>query len=160
MGGLDIIAATMLDSRLDHEPLVQRFLTTPPLEGAYRVITVATPFQGSPPARLVERTQLDEWFRPAWSPEIRKQAEAMSPTSDFIRLINQPDRQRRLVARVPGGVHTFGSRNDLLVPDTHRMIEGAINHPAELFGLDRHSMILGITQDPRLALELFRLFAA
>lgn len=160
MGGLDIIAATMLDHRLDDEPLVRRFMTTAPLEGVRRIITVATPFQGSPPARVVERTQLDEWFRPAWSPEIRKQAEAMSPQSDFIRIIVQPDRQRRLVARVPGGVHTFGSRNDLLVPDEHRMIEGATNHPAELFALARHSMILGITQDPRLALRLFDLLAA
>jgi len=159
MGGLDSIAAVLLDRTQDVEPAVQDFIETEPLDGVHRLITVATPFRGSPAARLVKRTQIDEWFRPAWSEGIRKQAEAMAPPPDsvFIDLITQPHRQRRLLQRVPGGVYTMGSRNDPVVPNARRRIKDAHNYPGGRFRLARHSMILGITQDPRLALALFQI---
>ncbi len=159
MGGLDIIAAAGLDRRVDQEPEVQRFVTSEPLENVRTIVTVATPFRGSPGASVVQRTKLDEIMQPNWSDGIRRQAEAMSPDSPFIRIITEPQRQRRLVERVKGRVHTFGSRNDLTTPDQARMIDGAINHPAGDLTMARHSASMGVTQDPRVILALFRLLS-
>ncbi len=157
MGGLDMIAATVLDRRIDRESEIQRFIISPPLEGVHTIVTVATPFRGSPLASFVERNHLDEILRLNWSDGIRNQAEAMFPRSPFIQSITDPSRQRRLLDRVKGSVHTFGSENDPATPNQARMIDGAINHPATGFELARHSMIMGITQDPRLALAVFRI---
>ena len=159
MGGLDSIAAIILDVAVDGEPEVNAFINSPPLEGAARLITVATPFRGSPTAELVKRTQFDELLMPNWLPGIRKQAEAMATSSPFIHIITSREREQRLIQRVPGGVHTFGSYNDLVVPSTHRMIAGATNHPAADFQLARHSQRLGIPQDPRLALAVFSILS-
>jgi hypothetical protein len=159
MGGLDSIAAIAVDVERDTEPEVRRFITTPPLAGVNRLITVATPFHGSPGGRLVKHTKLDEVFMRDWPLGIRQQAEAMSTDSPFIRIIAHPERQRRLAQSVAGRVHTFGSNNDIVVPDPSRMIDGAINHPAAEFTLARHSQWLGIPQDPRLALAVFTILA-
>lgn len=160
MGGLDCIAALTLDATVDPEPEVQRWITSPPLEGSHRLITVATPFRGSPGGWLTKHTKLDELAMRQWSPAIRRQAEAMSPDSPFIRIMTAPARQQRLVARLSGGVHTFGSRNDIAVPDANRLIDGATNHPAAAFQLARHSQRMGIPQDPRLALSLFQILTS
>lgn len=157
MGGLDIIAATVLDRSLDQESEVQRFITSPPLDGVNTIITVATPFCGSPLASFVERNHLDAILQLNWSAGIRKQAEAMFPGSPFIQIVTDPSRQQRLLKRVKGSVHTFGSNNDPATPNQARMIDGAINHPAAGFEFARHSAIMGITQDPRLALAVFRI---
>ena len=159
MGGLDIIAATLLDRGHDPEPEVQRFITSDPLAGVNTIMTVATPFRGSPLASFVERNHLDDILRLNWSDGIRKQAEAMFPQSPFIQIITDPSREARLITRVKGSIHTFGSENDPATPNQARMIDGAINHPAGGFELARHSMIMGITQDPRLALAIFTILA-
>ncbi len=160
MGGLDIISAVVLERQLDQEPEVQRFIKTPPLEGTHHIITVSTPFRGSPGAGLIKNTQLDEIFMPNWSQGIRKQGEAMAPDSSFIKIITHAERQRRLIQKVSGSVHTFGSQNDRAVPDSHRMIDGANNHPAGSFELAQHSQRMGIPQDPRIALEIFRILVS
>lgn len=160
MGGLDIIAAVLLDRQVDQEPEVQRFIKTPPLEGTHHIITVSTPFRGSPAAGLVKNTRVDEIFMPNWSQGIRKQSEAMAPDSSFIKIITHSERQRRLIPKVSGSVHTFGSQNDRAVPDSCRMIDGANNHLAADFGLAQHSQRMGIPQDPRTALGIFRILTS
>ena len=157
MGGLDIAAALTLDPNIDSEPEVKHFIKTSPLSGARNIITFSTPFRGSPGGWLVRNTKLDEIFMRSWSKGIRSQAEAMSPDSPFIKIITNPQRQKRLVKNISGVVYTFGSDNDKAVPSANRMIDGAINYPPADFSLAQHSQRMGIPQDPRTALELFRI---
>ncbi len=120
------------------------------------MITVATPFRGSPGGWVALHTQLGDWLMEGQPLGIRAQAEATSPDAPCVQAITDPARQLRLTQHVQ--VYTFAGDKDLVVPDPSRMIDGAQNHPA--LSLVNHSQRLGITQDPRLALELFRIMGA
>lgn len=155
MGGLDAIAATVLDASKDNYPEVGGFIKTPPLEKVGLLVTVATPYKGSEASNLVKYTRIDELFKKEWSDGFRKQCEAMATDSPFIRIINQPDIKERLLKKVRIGVHTFSSRNDGAVGPGFAHIDGAENHA--YLELDCHSSRMGITQDPRLHYQLFSL---
>lgn len=157
MGGLDIISAAVLDAEQDNYPEVKEFITTKPLSGIGLLITVSTPYKGSDPATLAKRTKLDEIFCKSWSPGVRQQCNNMAFDSKFIEIINKSDIRKRLLNRVSIGVHTFGSRNDRAVAYEYTQIEGATNH-SEIV-LAQHSQRMGITQDPRVHLELFNLLS-
>ncbi|MBI1883778.1 MAG: hypothetical protein HYS08_06190, partial [Chlamydiae bacterium] len=90
MGGLDILAAAMLDPKEDTEPEVQEHIKTEPLQGIQHIITVATPFRGTPGGWIVKHTYLDELLMKNWTDAIRQQAEAMSTDSPYIRTLNHP----------------------------------------------------------------------
>ena len=155
MGGLDIISAVALDPDLDKYPEVKRFIKTKPLKNVGFVITVATPYKGSVPADIVKHTDLDEIFRPKWSEGIRKQCKNMAFDSNFIEIINQNNIRNRFLKVVKKGVYAFSGGDDLAVRPKDARIKGAANHNP--FKLARHSQRMGITQDPRLHLALFKL---
>jgi pimeloyl-ACP methyl ester carboxylesterase len=155
MGGLDIISAVALDRKLDDYKQVKDFITTDPLNGVGLLITVATPYKGSIPADLVKNTKIDEWFGPKWSEGIGKQCENLAHTSEFISIINRKEIRERLFKKAKIGVYTFLAGNDRAVRPSDAFIEGANNRKP--FQLVSHSQKMGITQDPRMHYELFKL---
>lgn len=155
MGGLDIIAATVLDSDMDNYPEIRDFIKTKPLDGVGLLITVATPYKGSFPADLVKHTKIDEIFKPEWTDDIRKQCENMAFDSEFIKIINQPVIRKRLLKNARITVHTFSGGDDRAVNPEYALIEDAENHKP--FNLVSHSQRMGITQDPRVILAIINL---
>ena len=155
MGGLDIISAVTLDPALDNYPEVKKFIKTKSLNNVGFVITAATPYKGSVPADISKYTGLDEMLRPKWSDGIRKQCDNMASDSEFIKIINQVGVRNRLLQTAKKGMHSFSGGDDSAVRPKDAFIEGAVNHRP--FKLAAHSQKMGITQDPRLHLELFKL---
>ena len=157
MGGLDSVAAIAVDKETDTTETIYY----PGLQGVNRLITVSTPHQGAPGAKLanteVAKLLLHE------SEYIATQGSNMDIKSAYMKIVNNVDVRNRLLERV-SWLHMFGGGDDIVVPKYSYKIktEGLSKSNYTIYSaleLARHSQVMGITQDVRMALEIIKLLA-
>lgn len=158
MGGLDSVAAIALDKETDTTGTIK----TAGLRGINQLITVSTPHQGSPAANISDTKLAEVVMRR--SEYIRKQGSNMAPKSPFIKLINSAEIRNALLERV-SFMHMFGGGDDIVVPVSSYKIKksGLLKDNYRIYpplNLARHSQVMGITQDPRMHLEIIRLLSS
>jgi triacylglycerol esterase/lipase EstA (alpha/beta hydrolase family) len=158
MGGLDSVAAIAVDKGQDATGTIYHS----PIQGVNQLITVSTPHQGSPAANLSDTELAKVLMRQ--SKYIRTQGSNMRPTSDFIKLVNNANVRNQLLDRV-SFMHMFGGGSDIVVPTSSYMIKttglGKSNYKIyPTLTEATHSQAMGITQDPRTALNIFKLLQA
>jgi cephalosporin-C deacetylase-like acetyl esterase len=157
MGGLDSVALIAVDKKID----TTKTIYYPYLKGVNRLITVSTPHQGSPAARLAD-TEIAEVVLHE-SEYIATQGANMDIKSDYMQLVNSLEVRNRLLKRV-ASMHMFGGGDDIVVPpDRYKINTNGLKknnymiYPA--LDLARHSQVMGITQDVRMAYEIFKLLS-
>ena len=155
MGGLDSVAAIAADKEQDATGTIYHS----PIQGVNQLITVSTPHQGSPAANLSDTELAKVLLRQ--SEYIRTQGSNMRPTSDFIKLVNDVSIRNQLLDRV-SFMHMFGGGSDIVVPTSNYMIKttGLKKSNYKVYPTlseATHSQAMGITQDPRMSLSIFKL---
>jgi len=157
MGGLDSVAAIAIDKEID----TTKTMYHSHLKGVNHLITVSTPHQGSPQAKLANKKIAKLVLHK--SQYIGAQGANMSIDSKYMQLVNSLDARTRLLERV-SSMHMFGGGSDLVVPEHSYKINTSgltkINytiHP--VWSLATHSQAMGITQDVRMALEILNLLS-
>lgn len=158
MGGLDAVTAIAVDRTQDHEGKIK----SPCLKNVNMLITVSTPHQGSLAANLSDTKLAKILLR--GSKYIRIQGSNMRPTSPFITLLNERNIRNQLLERI-SFMHMFGGGSDPIVPRTRYKIKtdglkkkNFIIYP--VIRLASHTQRMGITQDPRMHLQILRLLAS
>ncbi len=157
MGGLDAVAAIALDKEDDDND----FIKSPYLKGVNKLITVATPHQGSPRAKAAESVIAKLLFNN--SVYIQAQGINMDAKREFITKINTPKIRKKLINRI-NELHEFGGARDFVVPQgcwrirtdgisTNKIIK------YQPMALATHSQQGGITQDPRLILAVMKILS-
>lgn len=155
MGGLDAVAAIAVDKKQDSTKAIKR----PCLKDVNLLITVATPHQGSPCAKLSD-TKLDKILLRK-SDYIRKQGRNMDIKSSFMQLINRTDIRNQLLQRI-SFMHMFGGGSDPVVPRACYKIN-TIGLKVKNYKIypaiyrATHSQVMGITQRPETSYEIFKL---
>ena len=158
MGGLDSVAAIALDKETD----TTRTIKSPGIKGVKLLITVSTPHQGSPAANISD-TKLAEIVMRR-SKYIRIQGSNMAPKAPFIKLVNSANARNTLLNRI-SFLHMFGGGDDIVVPTSSYKIKkaGLVTDNFKIYpplSLARHSQVMGITQDPRMHLEIIKLLSS
>ena len=155
MGGLDSVAAIAVDKETD----TTKTIYYPYLKRVNRLITVSTPHQGSPEAKLANKKIAKLLLHK--SKYIGMQGANMNINSDYMRLVNSLDVRNRLLERV-SSMHMFGGGSDLVVPEYSCKINtnglaktNYTIHP--VWDLATHSQVMGIAQDVRMIFEIFSL---
>jgi len=157
MGGLDSVAAIAVDKETD----TTKTIYYPYLKGVNRLITVSTPHQGSPEAKLANNKIAKLILHK--SKYIGMQGANMSIDLDYMRLVNSLDVKNRLLERV-SSMHMFGGGSDLVVPEySYKISTSGLTKDNytiyPVWNLATHSQVMGITQDVRMALEIFKLLS-
>jgi len=157
MGGLDSVVAIAIDKAID----TTKTIYSPCLKGVNRLITVSTPHQGSPEAKLANKKIAKLILHK--SKYIGMQGANMSIDSDYMRLVNSVNVRNRLLERV-ASMHMFGGGSDLVVPEYSYKINTIgltkTNYTINpILNLATHSQTMGITQDVRMAFEIFSLLS-
>lgn len=158
MGGLDSIALIAVDKEQDEKG----FIKTEPLSGLNKLITVATPYRGSPKAGLLDAKIAKLIFHR--SEYIKSQGKSMNPRSYFVKLVNEAKTREQLLNRIKE-LHMFGGEYDEVVQKpycylkTDSLSKGALNkiNTYPVFKMAKHSQRMGITQDHRLILAVMNL---
>jgi len=157
MGGLDAVAAIALDKKDDETG----FITSPCLEGVRKLITVATPHQGSPKANWADST-LAKWVFNN-TIYVRALGINMSHEKEFIKQINNLGVIRNLMNRIEE-LHLFGAGNDRVVPRGYWKINTSGVSTEKIteyrpITYAEHSQKEGVTQDPRLILKVMKILS-